>query len=68
MDKDKELEYVRICLKDIRDKYKDSEDPTFNNLSVVMDLFILSTYMPHRLHDLYAILDKHLGDITGGRN
>lgn len=68
MASDKDWAYLRACLNDIKDKYKDTEDPDLINLTVVIDLFLLSTYMPHTLHDLYKILDKHLGDSLGGQN
>lgn len=64
----KEWAKIRSELKAIRDRNKDSNSVDLKNIATVIDMFLLSTYMPEHLHILYEIVDVYLNDILGGKN
>lgn len=64
----KEWAKIRSELKAIRDRNRDSEDVDLKNIATVIDMFLLTTYMPEHLHLLYTIVDEYLNEILGGKN
>jgi hypothetical protein len=70
MSKDSLREWAKIRqdLKAIRDRNQDSEDPDLKNIATVIDMLLLTTYMPEHLHLLYDIVDVYLMEILGGKN
>ena len=59
---------IRQDLKAIRDRNRDSKDPDLKNIATVIDMLLLTTYMPEHLHLLYDIVDEYLSEILGGKN
>lgn len=68
MEENEEIERLRTDLKEIRDRYTDTEHPPLKNMSTVIDSLILCTYMPEHLQGLYDLVNKHYMDLLGGGN
>jgi hypothetical protein len=68
MDSNKEWAKIRGELKDIRDRNLEAEDLDLKNLAVIIDMLLISSYMPENLHVLYDIVDEYLMDTLGGPN
>ena len=68
MESDEKWSKIREDLRVIKETCSESKDVDLNNMSSVIDLLLLSTYMPDHLHNLYDIIDQHLADVLGGKN